>query len=157
MSRRIRALAAQLTASSALPCHPILIDGGSSGVPGTSIFSGALGDFSDSFGITFDPSGSARPFLTGETNDFYNYAPVNYIQLPQTRFQANAMGHFEITENIEVYGRMMFTQSKVPQQLAPTPIFQPGSQLLLLPPCVRSKRSTLKYSWNAVAPDGLLV
>ena len=111
--------------------NPILIDGGSSGVPGTSIFSGALGDFSDSFGITFDPSGSARPFLTGETNDFYNYAPVNYIQLPQTRFQANAMGHFEITENIEVYGRMMFTQSKVPQQLAPTPIFQPGSQFTL--------------------------
>ena len=111
--------------------NPILIDGGSSGVPGTSIFSGVLGDFSDSFGITFDPSGSARPFLTGETNDFYNYAPVNYIQLPQTRFQANAMGHFEITENIEVYGRMMFTQSKVPQQLAPTPIFQPGSQFTL--------------------------
>jgi outer membrane receptor protein involved in Fe transport len=111
--------------------NPILIDGGSSGVPGTSIFSGALSSFSPSAGITFDPDGSARPFLTGETNDFYNYAPVNYIQLPQTRFQANAMGHFEITENIEVYGRMMFTQSKVPQQLAPTPIFQSGSQFTL--------------------------
>ena len=36
--------------------NPILIDGGSSGVPGTSIFAGALGDFSpDSFGATFDP------------------------------------------------------------------------------------------------------
>ena len=109
--------------------NPILIDGGSSGVPGTSIFSGALTGFSPSAGITFDPDGSARPFLTGETNDFYNYAPVNYIQLPQTRFQANAMGHFEITEKIEVYGRMMFTQSKVPQQLAPTPIFQAGTDI----------------------------
>lgn len=105
--------------------NPILIDGGSSGIPGTSIFAGSLGAFSpDSFGVTFDPDGSIRPFQTGETNDFYNYAPVNYIQLPQTRYQATSLGHFDINESATVYGRAMFTSSQVPQQLAPTPIFQ---------------------------------
>ena len=117
--------------------NPILINGGSSGVPGTSIFAGGLGSGAgaispDSFGIVFDQDGAARPFQTsGDDNDFYNYAPVNYIQLPQTRFQANALGHFDLTDKVQVYGRMMFTQSKVPQQLAPTPIFQAGSEFTL--------------------------
>lgn len=105
--------------------NPILIDGGSSGIPGTSIFAGGLGTFSpDSFGVTFDPDGSVRPFRTGAVNDFYNYAPVNYIQLPQTRYQSTALGTFQATDNVEIYGRAMYTYSKVPQQLAPTPIFQ---------------------------------
>ena len=100
--------------------------GGSSGVPGTSIFAGGFGTFSpDSFGIIFNEDGSVRPFVTsGQVNDFYNYAPVNYIQLPQERFQMTALGHYEISDNAEVYGRAMFTDSRVPQQLAPTPIFQ---------------------------------
>ncbi|MDJ0908864.1 MAG: TonB-dependent receptor [Woeseiaceae bacterium] len=110
-----------------------LIDGGSSGIPGTSIFSGALDQFSpDSLGVTFDSNGDIRPFITtGDNNDFYNYAPVNYIQLPQTRYQSTALGHFDISDNATVYGRAMFTSSKVPQQLAPTPIFQSGTQVTL--------------------------
>jgi len=112
--------------------NPILINGGSSGVPGTAIFAGGLSDFSPSSGIVFGQDGAARPFVTGgDDNDFYNYAPVNYIQLPQTRFQANALGHFDVTDKVQIYGRMMFTQSKVPQQLAPTPIFQSGAQFTL--------------------------
>jgi outer membrane receptor protein involved in Fe transport len=113
--------------------NPILINGGSSGVPGTAIFAGGLLGFSpDSAGIVFGQDGTARPFVTGgDNNDFYNYAPVNYIQLPQTRFQANALGHFDVTDKVQIYGRMMFTQSKVPQQLAPTPIFEAGSQFTL--------------------------
>jgi len=107
--------------------------GGSTGVPGTSVFAGALGAFSpDSFGIVFDPNGSARPFVTsGQVNDFYNYAPVNYIQLPQTRYQATALAKYEIIDGHEFYGRAMFTSSHVPQQLAPTPIFASGTQFTL--------------------------
>ncbi len=104
--------------------NPILIDGGSSGIPATSIFSAGFDGFSPSLGVTFEPDGSIRPFETTGDNDFYNYAPVNYIQLPQTRYQATALGKYEIADSAEVYGQVMFTQSKVPQQLAPTPIFQ---------------------------------
>ena len=111
-----------------------LYNGGSSGIPATSIFSGALGTFSpDSFGVTFDPNGDIRPFDTssGPNNDFYNYAPVNYIQLPQTRYQATALGHFDLSERVTAYGRTHFTSSQVPQQLAATPIFQSGTQVTL--------------------------
>jgi len=106
------------------------IDGGSSGIPGTSIFSGALGTFSPtSFGVTFDQSGDIRPFITtGPNNDFYNYAPVNYIQVPQVRYQSTALGHFDVSDKATLYGRAMFTSSKVPQLLAATPIFQAGTQ-----------------------------
>lgn len=99
---------------------------GSSGVPDTSIFNGGFNTYSpDSGGIIFGQDGSVRQFVSsGETNDFYNYAPVNYIQLPQERHQITALGSYEATENLEFYGRAMFTDSRVPSQLAPTPIFQ---------------------------------
>ena len=111
-----------------------LYNGGSSGIPGTSIFSGALEDFSPtSFGVTFDQNGNIREFDTssGPGNDFYNYAPVNYIQLPQTRYQTTALGHYDLSERVTVYGRGHFTSSFVPQQLAATPIFQSGTQVTL--------------------------
>ncbi|MDC1480180.1 TonB-dependent receptor plug domain-containing protein, partial [Pseudomonadales bacterium] len=113
--------------------NPILIDGGSTGVPGTAIFAGGLGNISpDNFGVTFDPDGSVRPFITeGNDNDFYNYAPVNYIQLPQERYQATALAHYELMDGHEAYGRVMYTSSRVPQQLAPTPIFQSGTEFTL--------------------------
>lgn len=100
--------------------------GGSSGVPGTAIFNGGFSAFSpDSSGIIFGQNGGVRPFVAGgDVNDFYNYAPVNYIQLPQERHQATALGSYDISENSELYGRVMFTDSRVPSQLAPTPIFQ---------------------------------
>ena len=97
---------------------------GSSGVPGTSIFSSAL---PENFGgaAVFNPDGTIRPFVrSGQENDFYNFAPVNYLQLPQERHNITAMGHYEITDNAEVYMRGSFANSNVPQQLAPTPIFQ---------------------------------
>ncbi|MDJ0941243.1 MAG: TonB-dependent receptor [Woeseiaceae bacterium] len=104
--------------------------GGSSGVPGTAIFNSGFGDTGSGFapnssGIIFETDGSIREFVTsGQVNDFYNYAPVNYIQLPQERYQGTALGHFDISDRATAYGRFMYTSSKVPQQLAPTPIFQ---------------------------------
>ena len=100
--------------------------GGSSGVPGTSIFAGGLGTFSpDSFGIVFEPDGSARPFVTGgDVNDFYNYAPVNFLQLPQERFTIGTTAKYEINDHAEVYLEGRFAQNTVDSQLAPTPIFQ---------------------------------
>ena len=94
-----------------------LTTGGSSGVP-----QGAL--FGIDTPLIFEPNGDVREFGAGGVDDTYNYAPVNYIQLPQERFQATALGSFEVNECAEIYGRAMYTYSEVPQQLAPTPIFQ---------------------------------
>lgn len=98
-----------------------LFDGGSSGVP-----QGRLsGVFPDAAGI-FNEDGTIRPFVSaGDDNDFYNYAPVNYIQLPQERIQFNAKADYEINEDIEIYASTFMANNTVPQQLAPTPIFEP--------------------------------
>lgn len=122
----------------------VLTNGGSSGVPGTSIFSGSYcpedadgnpipGGFSPiSCGSVFNSDGSLRPFETaGNDNDFYNYAPTNFLQLPQERQQSTVAGHYEWADGHEIYGRAMFTRSVVDQQLAPTPIFQSGTQFTL--------------------------
>lgn len=101
--------------------------GGSPGIPSLWISEGGFetsGFSPDTSAVTFEPDGSMRPFVaSGTPNDYYNFAPVNYIQLPQERWQGTALGHFDITDNATVYGRFMFTQSNVPQQLAPTPAY----------------------------------
>ena len=53
------------------PANPFLYDGGSTGIPSMAIFSGALGTFSPtSFGVTFDPNGAIRPFVSlGSSKD----------------------------------------------------------------------------------------
>ena len=109
-----------------------LYNGGSSGGPNTNIFSGAVGtgttmDCSSS-GVTFQKDGSIRCYSNDPaTTDAFNYAPFNYMQLPQTRNQITAKGEFDISDTATVYASASFTQSNVPQELAPTPIFQSGS------------------------------
>ena len=104
----------------------ILVNGGSSGVPGTSIFAGGFGGISpDSFGIIFNEDGSLRPFdADGNENDFYNYAPTNFLQLPQERIQVSALFKYELTDNIEAYSEALYTLSEVDSQLAPSPAFE---------------------------------
>ncbi|MCI4644825.1 MAG: TonB-dependent receptor [Hyphomonadaceae bacterium] len=65
-----------------------------------------------------------RPWIdSGENSDRYNYAPVNYLQLPQERFSSTTVGRYEISESAEVYSRFSASFNQVPQQLAPTPAF----------------------------------
>ena len=110
--------------------------GGSSGVPGTSIFAGF--DFGAPVGAdaeigagpnvglgVFDSNGVLQPFdLAGDVNDFYNYAPVNFLQLPQERFTIGGTAKYEINDHAEVYLEGRFANNTVASQLAPTPIFQ---------------------------------
>lgn len=100
-----------------------LVTGGSPGIPQGHLFS-FEGDWANSGtpgGAVFSPDGSFTEYL-GNASD-YNYAPVNYIQLPQERHQITGLGKFEISENAELYARALFTDSLVPQQLAPTPYY----------------------------------
>lgn len=94
-----------------------LFNGGSSLVPATRV-NAAL--FDGGAGI-FNTDGTLRAFTD---DDFYNYAPVNYIQLPQERHQFTGLARYEISDSAELYGRAMFTESSVPSQLAATPILQ---------------------------------
>jgi len=111
-----------------------LVGQGSSGSLGTTffgftlpngvVFPGGAGPNATNGNGFFNQDGSFRPFVNvGSPNDFYNYAPVNFLQLPQERFTITSLGRYELTDNIELYARGSFSQNRVESQLAPTPIF----------------------------------
>jgi iron complex outermembrane receptor protein len=118
--------------------------GGSTNIPGTR-FRGAT---SSNFGLTtaeveaidpncinngcsglwVDSSGTVRalrlgPFGGGTdtTTDFYNYAPDNYLQVPQERYNISAFATYEVNEHLEFYANGVFANNVVDAQLAPTP------------------------------------
>ncbi|MDA9301161.1 TonB-dependent receptor plug domain-containing protein, partial [bacterium] len=100
--------------------QPALVPGGSSGVPGTRVFGGPTLPNGDTLGI-FDANGEGRAWQ--EPGDRFNYAPDNFLQLPQERYLLTAMGHYDLTDTVEVYSEMNFSRNLVPQELAPTPAF----------------------------------
>ncbi|SEK38621.1 TonB-dependent Receptor Plug Domain [Colwellia chukchiensis] len=96
-----------------------LIAGGSSGIPGTRVFGGPTLPNGDNLG-RFLPDGSGAPF-TGA--DRFNYAPDNFLQLPQERLTMSAFSHFYINDETRIYSEISFIRNEVPQELAPTPAF----------------------------------
>ena len=111
--------------------------GGSSNIPGTFI----RGATSANFGTTgsaviaadprctaatscqgfFNNGGQILPMRFGNPNDVYNYAPSNYLQLPQERYNISAFATYEVNEHIELYGRGIYANNVVDSQLAPSP------------------------------------
>ncbi len=59
----------------------------------------------------------------GLRNSSFNYNPQNYFQTPQERYQATAIGRYQINDAVEAYARAMFVSSDVPTQLAPSAYF----------------------------------
>jgi len=104
-----------------------LIAGGSSGIPGTRVFGGNTVDpdgvagSGDEFTLgRFNTDGSGATF-TGA--DRFNYAPDNFLQLPQERTLLSTFAHFDVTDKARIYSELTFSRNKVPQELAPTPAF----------------------------------
>ncbi|HWH17928.1 MAG TPA: TonB-dependent receptor [Allosphingosinicella sp.] len=56
-----------------------------------------------------------------DPEDLYNYAPSNYLQLPQERYLIGSYGSFEITKSVVPFVELSFVNSVVAQELAPTP------------------------------------
>lgn len=74
-------------------------------------------------GVRVTGPGSLRGVRFGiaPNNDQYNYAPTNYLQLPQERYNISALASYEINDHIEAYMRGVFSETVVDAQLAPTP------------------------------------
>ncbi|WP_086733947.1 TonB-dependent receptor domain-containing protein [Erythrobacter colymbi] len=68
----------------------------------------------------FNPSGGGSR-LFQDPADLYNFAPDNYLQLPQERYLIGAYGHYEFTDGIEAYSELSFVRNDVATELAPTP------------------------------------
>ena len=63
----------------------------------------------------------ASDFVTFNPLDRYNFAPVNYLQQPAVRNNIYGSGRFSITDNVEAYARVSYTQRQSSQQLAQVP------------------------------------
>lgn len=68
----------------------------------------------------FSPDGSLTPYVSA--TDAYNFAPVNYLQVPQERFTAYTRASYEISEAFKPYIEGQFINNRVANELAPTPI-----------------------------------
>ncbi len=53
----------------------------------------------------------------------FNFNPYNLLQTPQEKWTATVIGHYDITDNVEFYGRGSFAKSKVTTIVAPTGTF----------------------------------
>ncbi|MFK0298976.1 TonB-dependent receptor domain-containing protein [Brevundimonas sp. NPDC090276] len=97
---------------------------------GTS-FPGQFADFgSNSFviggvdvnpmpGFTYTVGGPGFRNYSGAT-DAYNFGPLNYYQRPDERYTLGAFGHYDVTDKIELYTQLMFSDYSTIAQIAPS-------------------------------------
>jgi outer membrane receptor protein involved in Fe transport len=81
---------------------------------------GATGFFNAN-GAQFDVAGGAPRAFNGLT-DLYNFAPENYLMVPQERWLLGGYGEFEITDSVSAFTEVSFVNNRVTTQLAATPV-----------------------------------
>lgn len=101
-------------------------NGSSTGVAGR-FDNNPLNAFPSASNYSFGTNGVPRPFvnklpeLNNGVGDRYNFAPVNYLQTPQKKFELNLLGHYDLGGNNEIYTEGLYINNRVTLQLAPTP------------------------------------
>ncbi|MBB5684654.1 TonB-dependent receptor domain-containing protein [Sphingobium boeckii] len=73
-------------------------------------------------------TGALRPYVGAR--DGFNFNPYNVFQTPFERFNIYGAGRYEVSDNIEVYARGMFSKNSVNTIIAPSGVF---GQLLTIP------------------------
>ncbi len=107
-----------------------LLQFGSSTVP--------QGRFNAPGSVVIDAAGNTAPLASGlviddgifdtpgaprrRAGDTYNYAPVNYLQIPQERYLLGGYADYEFTDGHEFYTEVAFVNNRVAQELAATPV-----------------------------------
>ena len=56
-------------------------------------------------------------------NGTYNYAPTNYYQRPDERYQAGYYAHYDVNEHLELYSNLMFSDDHTFAQIAASGLF----------------------------------
>jgi outer membrane receptor protein involved in Fe transport len=76
-------------------------------------------NFAGTGNIIFQAGGVSRP-RTGA--DLFNYAPANFLQVPQERFLLGGYGEYEITPSVSAFTEVTFINNRVANELAPSPV-----------------------------------
>ncbi len=78
-----------------------------------------IGDFAANNAVVFDNTPGDFRTRTGDT---YNYAPVNYLQIPQERYLLGGYADYEFQDGHEFYTEVSYVNNRVAQELAATPV-----------------------------------
>ncbi|MEO1241212.1 MAG: TonB-dependent receptor [Pseudomonadota bacterium] len=68
-------------------------------------------------GLFLNEDGALVPF-TGAPEQLFNFAPDNFIQRNNERFNISAFARYEVTDNVEAYMDLSFTENTTDSQLA---------------------------------------
>ncbi|WP_207912477.1 TonB-dependent receptor domain-containing protein [Parafrankia sp. BMG5.11] len=79
-----------------------------------------VGAYASDFGANFGSPGVSDVF--DFPGDLYNYAPANYLQVPQERYSIGGYGHYDITDNMTAFVEATFVNNRVANELAATPV-----------------------------------
>ena len=90
---------------------------GNTGLPAGTEF-GAAGASGFGTGVVFD---QPRDFRR-RAGDLYNYAPVNYLQLPQERYLLGGYADYELGGGHRAYAEVSYVNNQVEAALAATPV-----------------------------------
>ena len=106
--------------------NPILSPGGSSRIPEGRFFGSAFTGLTDVNGDTIGGSGffvdaNGNPDDYTSPDDTFNFAPFNNLQLPLERWTTTALGSYEVSDNISMFGEFTFANNRINRTLAPTP------------------------------------
>jgi outer membrane receptor protein involved in Fe transport len=96
-----------------------VFEGGSFFAPQGVIFAPAHDFGSGPDFPTFNDDGTPRPFVNPD--DRYNYADINYLQVPLERVTAGVLSSFELDNGIELYLESTYADNDAAQELAPVP------------------------------------
>ena len=106
--------------SSTLPSGVLRYTGGNQGtgvLPAGTEF-GDAGASGFGTGVVFDVPGDFRR----RAGDAYNYAPVNYLMIPQERYLLGGMAEYDIGNGHTAYTEVSYANNRVQQELAATPV-----------------------------------
>lgn len=93
------------------------VPGGSSRIPEGRFSGSGLNVFVDDSGQVVNYDGNQHAF---------NFAPFNNLQLPLERWSMTGIGSYELSDSINLFAEMTFTNSKINRELAPTPFAESG-------------------------------
>jgi len=85
-------------------------------------YSQAFGPTGDgSYYSIVDPSGTRS--LVADDGRTFNFAPFNYLQRPDNRYNVGAFGNYKFSSMLELYGSAMLMDDRTPAQVAPSGLF----------------------------------
>lgn len=91
------------------------------GPPGVLVPTGVGGALIRRNPSRFAPGGEIVQYFG--SSDSYNFAPVNYLQVPLERHSANILASFEVAPALEPFVELSYIRTRSPQQLAPAAAF----------------------------------